>query len=208
MRKRSQYMNYSLVAIMFVVVAFQACKFPDKKQAAADSSDLMDKIFSTPTVDTFQIGDVDGDGKKDRAFLKKPITEGFVDPDEGNAECPGGCNVEISFSTDIPVIKHETSIGGFLMDAGDLNEDGKSELLYVPDWITSCWGGLFLYTYDGQKWSNPGSVGIYYCDEQDYLKRIRKIDKNSFILIGQDWNDDQTVLIDVPTTFHFQKEAL
>ena len=202
--------RYSAISIMAMLLACltQRCELPDKEQAAADSGDLIDKVFSNPTIDTFLLGDINGDGAKDMAFLKKPITEGFVDPDEGNADCPGGCNVEISFSSNVPAIHHETSIGGFLMDAGDLNEDGHAEVLYVPDWITSCWGGLFIYAYDGQKWSNPGSVGIYSCNEQDYFQRVRKIDKHSFVLIGQDWNEDQTELKDVPQTFYFQKDAL
>ncbi|MBK7139953.1 MAG: hypothetical protein IPH74_13450 [Bacteroidetes bacterium] len=88
-----------------------------------------------------------------------------------------------------------------VMDAGDLNEDGISELLYVPDWISSCWGSLFVYSLQDNKWIVAGSVAVYTCEEIDYHKRLKKIDKEKFELVGQDWNDDQTELIDVPQVF-------
>lgn len=190
---------FYLVCLLFLV----SCKPISSKDATSSVKDGVEALFGSGGVDTFIVGDLDGDGLPNKAFQKKPITEGFVDPDEGMTECPGGCNVSISFDAKIPTLIHENSIGGLIYDAGDLNEDGISELLYAPDWISSCWGALIVYSLQNKQWINVGSVGIYTCEAQEYLKRLKKVDKTKFQLVGQDWNDDQTKLVDVPQFFSF-----
>lgn len=201
-------MKRNFLFVWICVFMLFSCKQLSPKNASTSLKDAVEAVFGSGGTDTFTVGDLDGDGLPNMVFMKKPITEGFVDPDEGMTECPGGCNVSFSFGGKIPPFEHQTSIGGLVLDAGDLNEDGVGELLYVPDWISSCWGSIFVYSLNKGKWICPGSVAVYTCEGNDYLKRLRKIDKEKFELIGQDWNTDQTALVDIPQTFSFLNAAI
>lgn len=201
-------MKRNILLILVSLFLFFSCKQLSTKQASSSLKDGIDAVFGTGGTDTFKVGDLDHDGQPDSVFMKKPITEGFVDPDEGMTECPGGCNVIFTFNGKIPSFTHQTSIGGVVMDAGDLNEDGISELLYAPDWISSCWGSLFVYSLQNGKWIVAGSVPVYTCEVNDYQKRLNKIDKEKFELIGQDWNEAQTELIEVKQVFSFSEKAI
>ncbi|MBK9353954.1 MAG: hypothetical protein IPN09_08300 [Bacteroidetes bacterium] len=201
-------MRKSFFLVWISVLILFSCKQFSTKQASASMKDGVDAVFGSGGTDTFKVGDLDNDGQPNLVFMKKPITEGFVDPDEGMTECSGGCNVIFTFDAKIPSFTHQTSIGGMVMDAGDLNEDGISELLYAPDWISSCWGSLFVYSLQDNKWIVAGSVAVYTCEENDYHKRLKKIDKEKFELVGQDWNEEQTELIDVKQVFSFSEKAI
>ncbi len=142
------------------------------------------------TVDTIELGDIDGDEIGDTAFRFPPE---FVNPynpmESGCAD--SNCTVRIAFSCPLPDLFHEQNIGGTLYNIGNLDGDQYSELMVVPDWFTSCWGGFYVYSYRNTKWEQLGSATVYWCDSVDYMKRVEKIDNNSFYMISDDtWGEN------------------
>jgi hypothetical protein len=47
-----------------------------------------------------------------------------------------------------------------LANAGDLDDDGMCELYFVPDWFTSNWTGLNIYSLKQNKWILLGQGSI------------------------------------------------
>ena len=108
------------------------------------------KIETSTKEDSLKIkGDYNGDGIFEYASVKAPKQ---IENDA--CECESGeCIAYIVFSdTKIPQIKISGDIGGYLENVGDLNEDGKDELLYQQGWCTSSWKTWTLWTLKTNKW--------------------------------------------------------
>lgn len=94
-------------------------------------------------------GDFNGDGVYEYASIKAPKQ---IENDA--CQCEGGeCIAYVVFSdTKIPQIKFSSDIGGYLENVGDLNDDGKDELLYQQGWCTSTWRTWSLWTLKNNNW--------------------------------------------------------
>jgi hypothetical protein len=67
--------------------------------------------------------------------------------------CEGPCIMQIIFSDPaIKPISVDSSIGGRLMNLGDLNGDGKDELGIQTDWFQGCWRSYFVFTNENGVW--------------------------------------------------------
>lgn len=122
---------------------------------------LKDSVFPAMT-DTILLKDINNDRMPDTAFVYTPPTLGSVD-EKGNVEYQIGCvdnncYNKITFSCGLPEIRIEDTVWGAIENAGDLNGDGISELLFEPGWFTSSMGHLYLYSFKNGKWEINTSV--------------------------------------------------
>lgn len=89
-----------------------------------------------------------------------------------------------------PTLVHHQAIGAKLFLAGDLNNDQQPELLLCPEWFSSCWASVNLYSLPGSNWKNVASGNIYFCAENYPLeKRIIKTGKGYALLTDSITND-------------------
>lgn len=137
-------------------------------------------------IDTVRVGDLDGDRMPDTAWVDWPDN----DTDKGVWEI-----TRIRFSADVPVLVDSSSIGGALAALADLDENGTDELVFLPDWPTSCWAGMRVYGLRGQAWKMLGGGSFYRCNDNAYSpdslrRRVIKIRKGEFDLMQDIWTDD------------------
>lgn len=121
------------------------------------------------------------------------------------------CTTYFKFENDeYPSFSHEQALGGYLANVGDLNEDGVCELCFVPDWFTSNWTGLNIYSLKENKWVllGQGSVRRDVPEMENelytpYEKRIIKR-KGYFEILENVMNEDGDEKL-VPKKFYFKK---
>jgi hypothetical protein len=163
----------------------------DARQQQTDPDKLHDELQPSIT-DTVFVGDLNNDGISDTAFVYTPRTIASVDQD-GRVHFESGCEQEpcfnaVRFSTSLPELHHRNSVWGVVENAGDLNDDGYSELLFCPGWFTSNWTTLYLYTFKEGAWQQCSEVEYWREDSlslRDHIKR-----KNGkYYLLGTDMFD-------------------
>ena len=168
-------------------------KTPTQKAISKDS------IMPAKT-DTIVLKDINNDNISDTAFVYTPPTLASFD-DKGNIEYEMGCVDnkcfnKITFSCKLPEIVFEESVWGKLENAGDLNGDGISELLFAPDWFTSSLGHLYLYSFSNGKWEIVTSIK-HRRDDEPILPNLIK-SKGKYYLHGVDfYNDDEPYQIEI-----------
>lgn len=151
------------------------------------------EVIEPSTIDTILLGDINNDKIKDTAFVYTPPTIKYLD-EKGEFEFQFGCvdnkcYNKISFSCKMPEIYFENSVWGGLEDIGDLNNDGFNELIFSPGWFTSCWGALYIYHFDGNKWNKSiTKVSYRRCEDESLKSHVVKI-KNTYYLKGLTFED-------------------
>ncbi len=157
-------------------------------------------------IDTVVLQDINGDKINDTVFINEPSII------EAELSCRDEvCNTKFIFANAaIPSFSHEQALGGELANAGDLDDDGVCELYFVPDWFTSNWTGLNIYSLKQNKWilSGQGSIRRDAPEmESDlytpYGKRIIK-HKAYFEILENVMDEDGNEKL-VPKKFYFKK---
>lgn len=108
------------------------------------------------------------------------------------------CTTFFKFANDAyPGFSHKQALGGAIENAGDLDNDGICELYFVPDWFTSNWTGLNIYSLKNNTWKKIASGSIRRQDgmENDslylpYDQRIIKHTKKYFELLENVMDED------------------
>ena len=117
---------------------------------------------------------------KDTAFVAKqePIVDDIGDK---RKEYP----IRVAFANkQWPVLNFNKAIGADLYMVGDLDGDNSPELLLRPEWFSSCWASLNLYSLKSNKWQLVKKGSIYFCSDQYPLsKRIIKTGKGYSMLV-------------------------
>jgi len=145
---------------------------------------------------------------------KKTMSLTMYNPksDDGDLSCKDStCTTYFKFENDkYPSFSHEQALGGYLANVGDLNDDGICELCFVPDWFTSNWTGLNIYSLKNDKWIllGQGSVRRDVPEMENelytpYEKRIIK-HKGYFEILENVMNEDGDEKL-VPKKFYFKK---
>ncbi|MFT3793104.1 hypothetical protein [Flavobacterium sp.] len=189
-----------LIGLMFVFGCQQSKKIDNKNPTVSTAKD---SLLAAQT-DTIALGDLNNDKIADTAFIYTPPTMASFDA-KGKIQYQFGCLDNhcfnrIAFSCKLPEITSENSVWGRIENAGDLNNDGISELLFVPGWFTSSMAHLFLYSLQNGKWETVAKVD-YRNNDGPLLPNLIQSD-GKYYLRGVDFSDD-----DAPyqTEIHFKK---
>lgn len=150
------------------------------------------KVIEPASIDTVLLGDINNDKIKDTAFVYTPPTFKYLN-EKGEVMYYHGCvdnkcYNKISFSCKMPEIYYDISVWGSIENIGDLDNDGYNELIFSPGWFTSCWGALYIYSFDGKKWNQSTKVTYRRCDEGTLKSHVLKI-KNNYYLKGLTFED-------------------
>lgn len=155
-------------------------------------------------VDTFLVGDVDGDGKKDEAMIQ-PMTLVWKNNESDSLY------VKILFSCNIPAIIHQNGFGGLIANVGDLDGNKTEELIYLPSWFQSNWTLIHVYGYRRNKWTKFASGSYYRGSEskgEDPIKhlrsRVKKINNHSFKLLESTIDADTGEFVDSTTIVYLK----
>lgn len=154
-----------LLVIGFAVVVALLQKPDFRARRFSNNKDV------SQSIDTILLGDINGDRKKDTAFVTGPKMQGATDTDAG--DCVNvDCSVAIRFSGRLPEISLQSAIGAKIENIGDVNGDGISEIVVVPWWFISCWGKMHFYTLKKNSWAEFGEASCDVCREESYLPLI------------------------------------
>ncbi len=168
--------------------------------AKSDSLKIKQLIsdYDLSRADTFAVGDVNGDGKKDKAIIQ-PLTF-FFHNNKIDSQY-----VNITFTCDLPAIKHYNGFSGLIANVGDLDGNKTEEIAYCPDWYQSNDAEFYIYGYRQNKWILFGMGAIRrdaIAEAKDpvlFLKsRVKKINNSSFKLTEHVWVDAS--IVDSTTT--------
>ncbi|MDQ7947720.1 MAG: hypothetical protein REI78_10585 [Pedobacter sp.] len=163
---------------LMVLLLFAACTGSEKP--VSTSKKVEDLDTARQVVDTILLT------KADTAFLvkNKPIADDMGDRQKDY-------RIKIYFSTKKwPVLTFKNAIGAELFLVGDLDADGKPELLLRPEWFSSCWASINLFSQKGDTWKCIRTGSMYFCaDEYPLGKRIIKTDQGYALLTDSLAND-------------------
>ncbi|GAA5090312.1 hypothetical protein GCM10023210_16230 [Chryseobacterium ginsengisoli] len=136
------------------------------------------------------LGDFNGDGKKEYAYVKV---------NDCSDDCDGKCESVIYFSDkNIKSFTISPANNGTLYNLKDLNNDRKDDIGFYPNWCTSCWHPLYVYTYKKNSWEPLVSPISTHCtqweDEKFPIKKDPK--KKGYVIITTSvWKDDDIKII-------------
>lgn len=156
-------------------------------------------VIEPESIDTFRLGDINKDGIADSAFIYTPAIKNVVENGEVqyNLDCINSdCYNSINFSCNLPEIKFQHSVWGSIESVNDINNDGICELIFSPGWFTSCWGNLYIFSYQQNAWYVIAKVSYHRCTEtalKDYVTRERK----KYYLNGEKFEKGDNVMYKV-----------
>jgi hypothetical protein len=104
--------------------------------------------------------------------------------------------IDIYFSNKSwPKLTYKSAIGADLFLTGDLNGDGQPELLLRPEWFSSCWASVNLFSLKNSKWNLVKTGSMYFCSDQYPLgKRVLKTDQG-YALLTDSLADDKFITL-------------
>lgn len=176
-------MKPQIFLFSLLLLSFSCSEKTEKDEFEADEPTYI--APEEQTVQEFVVGDLNGNGTADVGTLYPPT---FTE--DGLSCTDDSCIVRIEFADEsIPDLRHALSIGGFIEDLGDLNGDGRAELLYVPDWFQSCWGSMHVYQLGESGWEESASVSLYWCEEEFFAERVKYLGDDQIVILAEIPND-------------------
>lgn len=136
------------------------------------------------------IGDFDGDGKSEIAWIVGPkLTEEGID-------CVGKCECKIQFSTDkVRQFQLGDCIPGRLHNEGDLDDDGADDLSLLPGRFTSAWRRIHIFSYKNNSWQEIIDPFTIYIGDDFTGQRIMRARPGFITIVTDRWNDTSTEII-------------
>lgn len=94
-----------------------------------------------------------------------------------------------------PKLSFKNAIGADLALAGDLDGDHLPELLLRPEWFSSCWSTVNLFSLKNNSWKMVKNGSMYFCSDQYPLsKRVVKTD-TGYGLLTDSLTDDKFITL-------------
>jgi len=165
--------------LLLLVSAMLACQNQLTKEVEVSTKTFMVDA-EKHEVDTAIIG------KEDTAFVvKEKLKKGDMGGDREVYE------INILFSNKKwPTLTYKNAIGADLCLVGDINGDNKPELLLRPEWFSSCWANINLFSIKDNAWQLIKTGSMYYCsDKYPLSKRIEKQNDKYYLLTDSMAND-------------------
>jgi hypothetical protein len=138
------------------------------------------------------LGDINGDGKPDTATVYPPRFISPSDPMQGCLHDSSYCRIR--FSCNLPDLYPVIGIGEVMASVGDLNHDGFCEIAFVPEWLTSVWQSLSVYSIKDGKWKlmGQGSINLEKLEgDPDFFRhRVVRVDDKHFKIISDSLSAD------------------
>lgn len=135
-------------------------------------------------LDTFAVGDINGDGRGDTAFLTGPQYS------LQTMSCKDTCVTTIVFGDGIKPLLLGNSIGGTVYPIADMDGNGTEDIIFAPHWFTSCWSGFFVYSLRDTGWQLLASGSYYFCNNALLPpQRVRKLGNGNLEIT----NDSMTI---------------
>lgn len=174
-----------------VVILFLACnaevkdKTNDQKMPVTDSVGSIWLNAKDGIIDTVLLNNVD------TAFIVKPKP---IADDMGDKRKEYIAYIYFT-NKSLPILTHKDAIGADLFLNNDLDGDGIPELLLRPEWFSSCWASLNLYSVKNKKWKLIKKGSMYFCSDQYPLsKRIIKT-TDGFAMLTDSLADDKFITL-------------
>jgi len=170
------------ILLLLAAVLFACTNTPTKEVAVNTKTFMVDT--DTSLVDTLLLNE------KDTAFVIKPKLAEEAERQEKEV-----FEINVLFSNKKwPTLNFKSAIGADLFLVSDLNDDGKPELLLRPEWFSSCWASINLFSMKDNAWQLIKKGSMYFCAEEYPLsKRIEKIDQQYYLLTDS-LKDDKFVI--------------
>ncbi|SOD20539.1 hypothetical protein SAMN06297358_4264 [Pedobacter xixiisoli] len=166
-----------LVGVMF------ACRNGETKEVEVSTKTFrMDA--DTTLVDTLLLSE------KDTAFVIKPKVA--QDPTLQEKKV---FEINVLFSNKKwPALNFKQAIGADIYLVKDLDGDNQPELLLRPEWFSSCWASINLFSMKDNTWKMLKKGSMYFCaDEYPLAKRIEE-KNNKYYLLTDSLADDQFII--------------
>ncbi|MNK27915.1 hypothetical protein D3C87_462820 [compost metagenome] len=93
-----------------------------------------------------------------------------------------------------PALNFKQAIGADIYLVKDLDGDNQPELLLRPEWFSSCWASINLFSMKENTWKMVKKGSMYFCaDEYPLAKRIEE-KNNKYYLLTDSLADDQFII--------------
>ncbi|RZJ70379.1 hypothetical protein [Flavobacterium sp.] len=171
-----------------IFAGFSACNTPKPITETEAIDELKsERLINPAKTDAIVLGDINKDKIIDTAFVYTPPTRN--DPDEDGK--PGytfgcvddDCFNKVTFSCGLPAIRIENSVWGKVENAGDLDKDGISEILFERGWFIGSSAGLELYQFKRGEWHLASKIVFRPNDDESLKDRLVK-KRGKFYLKG------------------------
>lgn len=142
--------------------------------------------------DTLIFDDVNNDKSQDTVIIVSPM-HAYPHPEYDGGGCEDdSCLTQVFFSFTKFKLNHLNALGfQTFFPTGDLNSDGISEFAFIPKWFQSCWQGLYVYSLTKNGWKKIGRGTVFACKQEDWSRRITKINNHSFTMISTELFSDE-----------------
>lgn len=187
--------------LVFIISIFAIFVFLPKSNVSDTSirtntvkKDTVIEVVGVAIIDTIILGDINNDKIADTAFIYTPPTIKYLN-ESGELRYEFGCvdnNCfnKISFSCGLPEIYIDISVWGLVENIGDLNNDGYNELIFSPGWFVSCWGRLYICSFNGNEWKKTTNVPFKRCEEESLKSHVKK-GNGKYFLVGVEFIDGE-----------------
>lgn len=169
--------------LLLSVTVLLACQNKEtKKMAVTSKTFVMDA--DKQQLDTVILG------QKDTAII---IKDKLDTADTGGQKERYEINIMFS-NKKWPTLKFSNAIGADLFVVDDIDGDKKPELLLRPEWFSSCWASINLFSLKEGAWKLVKKGSMYFCaNEYPLSRRIEKQD-DKYYLLTDTLADDQFVI--------------
>ncbi len=201
----SRYILLILICTLFVAACHEA-KNTRSDAATVDTTPINgatlipDSLTEKGTLQTqtedSTLGDFNGDGKQEYAWLVEPEMKDAKGTEEG-WDCVGECTSFIKFSDrKIPSIKVERCISGHPDNLGDLNNKAGDEIGVSPMWFVGCWNAYHVYTMKDGKWIDAVEPFPTHCIQwEEAIAPIKKdLHKPGNVIIRYSESTDEAIV--------------
>ncbi len=160
-----------------------ACRNKETKNVEVKTKTFMVDA-DTILIDTLLISE------KDTAFVIKPKVE-----QDSSLQEKKVFEINVLFSNKKwPTLNFKEAIGADLYLVKDLDGDNRPELLLRPEWFSSCWASINLFSIKDNAWKLVKKGSMYYCaDEYPLAKRIEE-KESKYYLITDSLADDKFII--------------